>query len=397
MEDLIYKDIKNIFKGNNPPYAYLFMDDLDKNIDMSLKRAGDKQIRVATKSVRSFQVLEYICQKLGDRCSGLMCFHLDEVLWLSDKMKTSFLMGYPQRPTDHQAEQIAAKIKQGHEIVFMADSKEQLEHLNQLAQKYHTKFSYCIDLDMSLRLPGLNFGVWRSPLDNTKKVDELFQSISELDSVNCVGLMGYEAQIAGVRDNLYNNPILDFIVGLLKKLSVKKVYDLRAYATKVASGKFSLSFVNGGGSGSLEITAKDHSVTEITVGSGYFAPALFDGYKKRFNPSLGYAMAVQRIPGDNLITVHGGGYVASGSVGRDKAPVIMSPKGAELLTNEMAGEVQTPIEYKGNQKIELGDPIFFRHSKAGELLERFKEFYLVRDNKIIGTWKSYRGEEQCFL
>lgn len=397
MEDLIYKDIKAIFKGHNPPYSYLFLDELDKNIELSLKRGGDKEIRLATKSIRSFDVISYISKKLGDRFSGLMCFHLDEILWLSDRMKTSFLMGYPQRPSDEQAQKIAKKVSEGHEIIFMVDSAEQLRHLDEMAKKYSVNFEYCIDLDMSLKLPGLNFGVFRSPLDNQSKVDELFQLLGEFTHMNCVGLMGYEAQIAGVRDKLYDNFILDFVIGLLKSFSVKKIFNLRAYALKKASEKFQLKFVNGGGTGSLEVTAKDRSVSEITVGSGYFAPALFDGYEKKFHPSLGYAMAVQRKPTDSIFTVHGGGYVASGAVGRDKAPVIMSPKGAELLTNEMAGEVQTPVEYKGLQNIELGDPIFFRHSKAGELLERFQNFFVIREGKIQESWKSYRGEDKCFL
>ncbi|MAZ47021.1 MAG: amino acid aldolase [Halobacteriovoraceae bacterium] len=397
MEDLIYKDFKAIFNGHTPPYSFLFLDELDKNIDLSLKRAGDKQIRVATKSVRSKDVLKYLAQKLGNRFNGFMCFHLDEVLWLSEHFKTSFLMGYPQKPNEVQARKLAQRVQAGHEIIFMVDSTEQLEHLNRIGEMFSVKFEYCLDLDMSLKLPGLNFGVFRSPLDNQNKVDQLVSKLKDYEHVSCVGLMGYEAQIAGVRDKLYDNFLLDFVVGLLKSFSVKKVYQLRAYATKKASELFKLKFVNGGGTGSLEVTAKDHSVTEITVGSGYFAPALFDGYDKRFHPALGYAMAVQRRPSESMFTVHGGGYVASGAVGRDKAPVIISPKGASLIKNEMAGEVQTPVEYKGLQKIELGDPVFFRHSKAGELLERFKDILVVREGKIQETWKSYRGEEKCFL
>lgn len=397
MEELIYKDIQKIFSGVNPPYSFLFLDELDKNLVQVKERSGDKLIRLATKSIRSVPVLRYLVQNLGERCSGLMCFHLEEVLWLCEQLETSFLMGYPQTPTLVQAQKLAAKISDGARIIQMVDSLEQVAQLDDLAQKNQCVFDICLDLDMSLKLPGLNFGVFRSPVDSKEKVDLFFSQIKNFSNIRLVGLMGYEAQIAGVGDKIYKNPIMNGVIGVLKKLSHKKIYGLRAYATQVAQKNFSLDFVNGGGSGSLEMTARDHAVTEVTAGSAFYAPALFDSYRNRFYPSMGYAMAIQRKPKEGFYTVHGGGYVASGALGREKLPVIFSPKGAQLHQNEMAGEVQTPVYYNGLQKLEIGDPIFFRHSKAGELLERFKSFYVVKEGAIIDQWESYRGANQCFL
>jgi D-serine deaminase-like pyridoxal phosphate-dependent protein len=157
-----------------------------------------------------------------------------------------------------------------------------------------------------------------------------------------------------------------------------------------------LSIVNGGGTGSLESTSDEAWVTEVTAGSGFYAPALFDNYKHfKHLPAAGFALEVVRHPQKNIYTCLGGGYVASGAVGKEKAPLPYLPEGMKLTPNEMAGEVQTPIQYNGS--LEIGDPVFFRHSKAGELCEHFQELCLIKDGKVSGKAKTYRGEGCCFL
>ena len=161
---------------------------------------------------------------------------------------------------------------------------------------------------------------------------------------------------------------------------------------------FDLKIVNGGGTGSLESTIREDAITEVTVGSGFFNSHLFDNYTKfRHMPAAGFACAINRHPNKNIYTVSGGGYIASGSTEPLKLPLPFLPKGAKLLKNEGAGEVQTPILYKGAENLKIGDPVFFRHSKAGELCERFNSLHLIRDNKIQQLVPTYRGEGQCFL
>ena len=59
--------------------------------------------------------------------------------------------------------------------------------------------------------------------------------------------------------------------------------------------------------------------------------------------------------------------------------------------------MQTPIHYDGDSVLNLGDPIFLRHSKAGELCERFNTLLLVSDGAVSGQAATYRGEGQAFL
>jgi D-serine deaminase-like pyridoxal phosphate-dependent protein len=161
---------------------------------------------------------------------------------------------------------------------------------------------------------------------------------------------------------------------------------------------FTLSIINGGGTGSLESTTQEQVINEVTVGSGFYNSHLFDNYQNfRHQPAAGFACVINRHPKDNIFTCSGGGYVASGSAERLKLPVPYLPAEIELIKNEGAGEVQTPILYKGSEQLHIGDPVFFRHSKAGELCERFNELNLIRENKIEKAVPTYRGEGQCFL
>jgi D-serine deaminase-like pyridoxal phosphate-dependent protein len=81
----------------------------------------------------------------------------------------------------------------------------------------------------------------------------------------------------------------------------------------------------------------------------------------------------------------------------DRLPVVALPPGLALLPMEGAGEVQTPLRVGGEVKLELGDPVFLRHAKAGELAEHFNEYLLLRGHRIETRAPTYRGLGQCFL
>src|SRR5205085_937076 len=161
----------------------------------------------------------------------------------------------------------------------------------------------------------------------------------------------------------------------------------------VKSYGLALRFVNGGGTGSIATTRTEQAVTEITVGSGFYAPALFDNYRDfRYQPTAGFAIEIVRHPHPHIYTCLGGGYIASGSVGLAKQPQPYLPRNAQLIALEGAGEVQTPVKYQGAIPLRLGDPIFMRHSKAGELCERFNRLLLVTNGTIENEVTTYRGD-----
>jgi D-serine deaminase-like pyridoxal phosphate-dependent protein len=118
----------------------------------------------------------------------------------------------------------------------------------------------------------------------------------------------------------------------------------------------------------------------------------------KYQPAAFFAVQVTRIPKEGMVTCAGGGYVASGEIKKGKLPRPVMPVGLQLLDGEGAGEVQTPLILAENTpQLDLGDPIFFQHAKAGELCERFNELILIKGGTIVDRVKTYRGEGMSFL
>ena len=393
-----YAYYKAVFEGIPKPFAYVDLDLLDANMDRIISASGSKVIRVATKSIRCVELIRRIL-KHSPRFSGLMAFSPYESVYLAKQGLDDILLGYPVWDPAG-LEMIAEQLREGKRITLMVDSAEQVEHVADIARRTGVTFPLCLDIDLSLTLPGLHFGVRRSPVRTVDAAEAVVQAIGSASGVYLDGVMGYEAQIAGVGDNYPRMRTKNSIVRALKKQSVMRIAEKRAAIVsriQEMTGR-PLRLVNGGGTGSLHTTSLEQAVTEVTAGSGFFSPGLFDHYKDfRFDPAAGFAVEIVRKPAEHLFTCLGGGYAASGSAGKDKLPRPYLPEGAGLLPLEGAGEVQTPVFYKGSERLGMGDPVFFRHAKAGELCERFNCLYAVENGRVQGQYLTYRGDGQCFL
>jgi D-serine deaminase-like pyridoxal phosphate-dependent protein len=379
------------------PFAFIDFDLLEKNARSIIERAGTKRIRVASKSIRSVEILRRILA-LDARFQGIMCFSVPEALYLSQQGFDDLLLGYPCWHPD-EVRAVCGCIRSGKLITLMMDSPEHVHHLGAIAREEGVILPLCIDIDMSSDFPGLHFGVRRSGIRTAEQALALYEMVKSFPSLQLNGLMGYEAQIAGVGDKLPGNPLKSALIQKLKNRSIKELAERRARtvkALKVAGA--TLRFVNGGGTGSLESTRLEECVTEVTAGSGFYSPALFDNYRNfRHFPAAGFALEITRSPVAGIYTCHGGGYIASGATGQDKQPQPYLPVGVTLTPLEGAGEVQTPIHYRGKIKLSPGDPVFFRHAKAGELCERFNTILLVSQGQVVEEVKTYRGDGKCFL
>jgi D-serine deaminase-like pyridoxal phosphate-dependent protein len=373
------------------------MNALDENIETINKRAKGRNIRIATKSVRCRVLLQYIEEKLAHDF-GFMAFTSEEALWLAQNGFKNILIGYPMMDEKY-VDEILSNTAYSQAITFMVDSVSHVEFLNKIALKYEQKVNVCVDIDMSTQFPGIYFGVYRSSMKNAADLSKLFDTCSSFTTINWKGLMGYEAQIAGVGDNVKGQTLMNSIIKFLKKRSIKTIAERRASCLEVFAAKgIQLDFVNGGGTGSIESTLEESGVTEITVGSGFYQSHLFDNYSNfKHKPAAAFGLQIVRQPQKDMFTALGGGYIASGATDKNKTPQAFLPEGMQLIANEGTGEVQTPFIYKGNESLKIGDVVFFRHAKAGELCERFNELILVRDNKIEQSVPTYRGEQKCFL
>jgi len=369
----------------DPPLVALDVATLDANAADLTRRAGGKPVRVASKSVRCRFVLERVLARPG--FAGVMAYSLHEALWLVSCGVTDVLMGYPTADRSALAA-LAADRAALDAVTLMVDSAEQLDLI-----ATHTAAApvrVCLDVDASLRIGRLHLGVRRSPLRTPEDAAAVAVRAVEL-GLRVVGAMFYEAQIAGLQDT---SPA----VRLVKRRSAAELATRRgevvAAVEKAAGG--ALEIVNSGGTGSLEISSADASVTEVTAGSGLYVPTLFDGYDSfTAHPSLYFALPVVRRPADDIATLLGGGYIASGPAGKTRVPRPVA-SGLELLGTEGAGEVQTPVRGSGASGLHVGDRVWFRHAKAGELCERFDTVHVVDGSTRIASVPTYRGEGKTF-
>lgn len=391
-----YSNYSKILKGERLPALLLDYDLLNNNIEDIIKRAHGKKIRLASKSVRSVPILKRLIKDYPE-FQGILAFSIEEAVFLAEKGLDDLLVAYPSVQPGI-IESVCGPTKEGKFITLMVDSLEQVLAIQEVAQKNDVVLNICFDIDMSMHLPGLNFGVYRSSLRSLQNVLHLFDKIKDLENVKVVGIMGYEAQIAGLGDKIPGNPIKAFVVRLLKKISIPRLRKLRQVVVDSLTERgVSLTIRNGGGTGSLKSTSEDPSVNEIAMGSGLFSPTQFDHYSDfKFNPAMFFALEITRNSEGRIFTASGGGYIASGPVGKEKLPTPYLPKDMTLTANEGAGEVQTPLNIP-NAHIKIGDPVFFRHSKAGEVCERFNEITIISQDKILEKVPTYRGEGKCFF
>jgi D-serine deaminase-like pyridoxal phosphate-dependent protein len=244
----------------------------------------------------------------------------------------------------------------------------------------------------------LKFGPKRSPIRTPEAAAALAQEIERRPGVKLVGLMAYEGQIAGVADNVPGRRLENLAIRAMKRFSREEVADRRGAIVAAVRAVTELEFVNGGGTGSIATTAAETAVTEVAAGSGFYAPMLFQYYRDfTLAPAAGFALPVVRKPARGIATALGGGYIASGATRADRQPVPALPPGLRLDPLEGAGEVQTPLLGEAARELRLGDRVYFRHAKAGELCERFDTLHLIEDGRLAGDVPTYRGEGKCFL
>lgn len=392
-----YAYYKEVFSGRAMPFAFLDLDLLDQNIRQIAARAKGKQVRLASKSLRSVAVIRRILAA-DPIFQGFMCYTAQEAAYLATQGFDDLLIGYPAWHEDDIAA-VARATAAGTRITLMVDCPEHVAQIEAVAQRHGVRLPLCLEIDMSMDIPGLHFGVWRSPIHTAEQARPVIQRIQASPHAWLDGLMGYEAQIAGVGDNFPGHKTKNTIVQRLKRRSVREVAERRAALVDLVKNYgLPLRFVNGGGTGSITTTGAESVVTEITVGSGFYSPSLFDNYRDfRYQPAAGYAIEIVRLSRPSIYTCLGGGYIASGSAGPEKLPQPYLPHGARLESREGAGEVQTPIRYDGEIPLTLGDPVFMRHSKAGELCERFTHLLFVSGGRVVDEVTTYRGDGQCFI
>ncbi|WP_438855103.1 alanine racemase [Agromyces sp. M3QZ16-3] len=381
------------------PVGALHVGALRWNAHEMVRRAAGTPIRVATKSVRVRAVVEALLDLPGYR--GVLAFTLAEAIWLAERMPQldDLVVGYPTAEAAG-IRRLATDPDLARRITLMVDAPAQLDLVDAvLPPARREEIRVCLELDASWHAPVLgHLGVRRSPVHEPEDAEALAAYIAGRPGFRLVGVMAYEAQVAGVANAPRGRPVDGAVNRWMQSRSMPELVERRARAVAAVRRHADLQFVNGGGTGSLEATAADPTVTELGAGSGILAGHLFDGYA-HFTPAPAAAVGldVVRSPSPRHATILGGGWVASGPPGPDRLPRIAWPEGLRMLPREGAGEVQTPVTGHGGALPRPGDRIWLRHTKSGELAEHLNEFALVDGDEVVGTVPTYRGEGKAFL
>lgn len=380
----------------DPPLGAVSLPALAHNAFDMLDRARGTTIRVASKSVRVRSVIEAVEALPGYR--GVLAYTLAEGLWLANTIQ-DVVVGYPS--ADRQAIAALARTPDlASRVTVMIDSIDQLDLIDSVVGPgRRSPIRVCLELDASWDSTLLgHVGTWRSPVHSVQDATALASHIVDRAGFTLVGLMAYEGQIAGTVDEPAGRPAYGAAVRWMQKRSAVELAERRAAAVSAVRELAELEFVNGGGTGSLESTSADPSVTEIAAGSGLFGPHLFDHYRDFLPaPAAAFALSVVRKPTPDMATLLGGGWVASGPPSRDRVPLPVWPEGLTMIPREMAGEVQTPLTGAAAGELKVGDRVWLRHTKAGELAEHLSEFALVEGDRIVDTVPTYRGEGKAWL
>jgi D-serine deaminase-like pyridoxal phosphate-dependent protein len=374
------------------PLVVIDLDAFDANLADMLRRAGGTPIRLASKSVRIPALIQRALGSPGVK--GVLSYNLREALWLvREGIADDAVVAYPT--VDSVAvRDLSADAQAQARVTLMIDCPAHLDLIDTARAAAGTPTAplrIAIDVDAGLRWRTAHVGPKRSPLFDTREILDLAREVLARGMV-LDGVMTYEGQVAGVPDEVPGQRAKSFVVRRLKRASINQLVHRRALIANALAEVAPLRFWNGGGSGSIESTVADPVVTEVAAGSGLLVPALFDHYPSfRPRPAAYFGVRVVRRPGAGVATVAGGGFIASGPPGKDRAPTPWAPGGLRLTGLEGAGEVQTPLVGPGADSLRVGDLVWFRHAKAGELAEHTNQVHLLRGDDIVDTVSSYRG------
>lgn len=376
------------------PFVLVDLDAFDANAADLARRAGTKPVRVASKSLR---VPELIRRALAhDNFSGVLGFTVAEALWLAEQgISDDIVVAYPSVDRGALA-RLTASEELAAAVTVMVDLPEHLDVID-AARTSDVEVRVCLDVDAGLNVAGAHLGPRRSSVHDVTGAARMARLITSRPGFRLVGAMTYEGQVAGLPDRVPGQLPTSLVMRGVKRATLPQLAQRRAAVATALSQFADLEFWNGGGSGSVESTVADPVVSEVAAGSGLLVPTSFDHFRSFTpRPAAFFALPVTRRSDESSVTVHGGGLIASGPAGADRSPTPWTPEGLSLTPREGAGEVQTVLTGAPVRGLHVGDLVWFRHTKSGELFEHTTTAHLLRGDRFTDHVPTYRGEGLAF-
>src|SRR5690625_3052583 len=152
-----YEAIRDALRTTEKPCAFIHIESLEQNINTILQMADDQPIRIASKSIRSVDVLKKI-MSYSDQFQGIMCFTAKEAIYLYEQGFNDLLVAYPTWD-EKNLRQVCRLVNDGATITLMIDSVAHINRLETIAKEENGTFLVAVDIDLSSSFPGLHFGV----------------------------------------------------------------------------------------------------------------------------------------------------------------------------------------------------------------------------------------------
>ena len=210
--------------------------------------------------------------------------------------------------------------------------------------------------------------------------------------------MAYEGHIAGVGDRIPGRPVRSAAIRAMQSASSAK----SASACRGSSPTSARCWPSAARRSSSSTEGHRQPRADGRGRRGRRAHGQLEGSPRcstttalDLEPAAFFCLAVTRRPVGGVATLLGGGYIASGVPGGDRLPEPYLPGGLRFDRQEAAGEVN-PLHGAAAHMLRVGDRVYLRHAKAGELCERFNSLYLIEGERVVDEPRP-TGRGQSFL
>ncbi len=377
-----FSQLNDLLKRDGPghPVMVVDLDRMDHNIDRLAASVGpDRTWRVVVKSLPSVELLRHVMTRAGT--NSLMLFHqpfLSEVATAFPDADVLFGKPMPvQAAASFYAKLGDTSFDPATQVQWLIDTHDRLLQYKALAAKLGINMRINVEIDV---------GLHRGGLPAPQALEPLLATIKESPNLSFAGLMGYEPHLTGLQADL-DHPAVRNVLGIYQGFM-----DL-AGSTGVDITQLTL---NGAGSHTLGIYVKDHTMNDLSAGSGVTMPSDFDTYHlATHEPALFIATPILkryeelRVAGDpwiadflpwwdpnlqRLYYIYGGYWKAR----------VVSPSGVPDPIYESTN--QSPVTTSGSVDLRVDDYMFLRPTQSEHVMLQFGDLLVLKAGELVNSW-----------